>query len=257
MNKQLQEKVKQLNPMIGSQALVLAAMSADQAEVAGTLIGSRDDYIAKKALAIGEELEKAEVLEEKQYADGFSLLREKMDALPIEIQEEFKQNIQEIKQNILSLINTTSETLESTISKYLSSETLQEAFGFSAPFTEWMYQVGNSLFIDKKFKAAEGIFRILLRLNHLMPNYYIGFGLCKKEMGLYEEALFIFNTLTFIAPDNLFARYHSADLYLKLHQVEEALIELQELAILIEATKQEDWKPYYNTLHQLAVQSRT
>ncbi|MES2198726.1 MAG: hypothetical protein V4489_00965 [Chlamydiota bacterium] len=254
MDKDLEIKIKELNSSTGPQALILAAMCADELEMSGVLHMERDQYIGEKAIEIANKFEEAELKEKKKMEDGFSLLRKRLEALPDNIKDVFEENLDQITKRTKDLIYANFENINSLASQWASCETMREVLGFSDELMEWIYQVGLGLFNEKKFTEAESIFLILLKLNHLMPNYWIALALSKKELNEYQESLFLFNSLTFLDPANPIARYHSADLYLKLDQIEEALTELQELAIIIDQTKEESWRSLYDALAKIASQ---
>ncbi|MBS0627865.1 MAG: tetratricopeptide repeat protein [Verrucomicrobia bacterium] len=251
-DRDLDEQIKNLNPSIASKALMIAALNADELEAKGGLQMPKKQYIGQKTIEIAKDLEETELGVKKSVETGFSILAQKMSELPTNLQEQFVKELLNIKQRILEIIDPISGNLDEKAAKFVPCKSVQEVFGFSSEMTEWMYQVGRSLFLERNFMEANGIFRILVSLNDQIPNYWIALALSEKELQDYSGALLMFNALTLLDPDNPIVRYNSAELYLELGNNEDALTELSALLMIIEQKKQEEFRPLYNTLYERA-----
>ena len=254
--KSLDEQVRGLDLMVGSLSLFVAALSAEELESKGALMMPKKKYIGEKAVALAKDLEDSRLEIKKRIETGYGILNDKIKELSFDLQDKFRREFQSGRQKVLDMADPVVDP-EEQIKKYLPCNTFQEFLGFSNEMIEWVYQVGRSLFEEKKFWEASGLFHILLSFNTFMPSYWIALGLSEKELRNYEGAWCMFNSLSGVDPNNLFAHYNSAELYLELGEIEEALKELQILSDVIENTKQEQYRASHDALYKCVIQKKS
>lgn len=221
-----------LDSLFPSLAELLANRQADELQVKNQLLTSRENYIAEKTASISQTLQD----QSKKMLDSMEMLH---DLLLQELATLSNTEKEEIKKEFttalerLSKINASPEGLIKD-PKILSSDTWQGFLGLSSKTLLWLYQIGRQHYEQNRLEEALTFFQLLIMLNTLDCDHWIGLGFTQKSLSQLPEALNSFAVALILNPKNPMPRYQSAKLYLQLGQFEDAVIELDILSEIIQ-----------------------
>jgi|GEM_PF-6365443 len=255
MDKEPEEEIKKLDPKVASEALILAALNADQLEAKNGLMMPRKKYIAKKAVELAKALTEADAEVNRRIEAGFAAFSERFESLAPGEAETFAAQLKTVREKLFDIVNASGDLREK-VGEYIGYDTLEEMLGFTPDMMHLMYGIGRELLSEKKAFEAAGVFYILLALNKAPVNYWMGIALAEKEMRNYPASLVFFGTVILFAPENPIPRYNCAEMYLELGQFDEALIELEALRMIIEQTGQKSLQAPHDALYGRVMQKK-
>ena len=119
-----------------------------------------------------------------------------------------------------------------------------------------IYTIGYNLSLENKHEDALCLFQMLTTLNPLVSDYFIAQGLSERSLQQNNEALQSFAMAAIMNPNQPISRYNSAELYLELHQVKDAKLELEVLEEIITVNKLTDLQPALESLRSKIQQSK-
>jgi tetratricopeptide (TPR) repeat protein len=100
---------------------------------------------------------------------------------------------------------------------------LHEQYGISWNFIDRVYDVGESLLADEKYKEAVGVFGFLIFLNPLVPEYWLRMAGALYGAENFEGALQQYVASLVFDPENSFVFFEMARCYCKLKEAEPCL----------------------------------
>lgn len=168
---------------------------------------------------------------QQSLAIGFDLIKEDMANLPQverdEIQAEIDHAASVLKDNPFLDFDESQEEAK--------AETHQEALKLSDKTMKYFYNVGNKYYEEGQYDKSETIYDILSTLNPFVSEFWIEKGRCNYRLSLYDKALIDFAMATLVDPDNAWSRVFSAHSYIKIGNIDDAQIELEELITISNA----------------------
>lgn len=216
-------------------AELIANTQADELQVKNQLLTSRENYVADKTASILQSLEEQskKMLHSMQKLN--TILTQEL-ALLSKPEQEIHTKEFNIALERLDQIKKSPEgiTKDPTL---LDSESWQKFLGLSEATVLWLYQIGRQHYEQQKLEEAQTLFHLLIMLNSLDCDHWIGLGFTQKSLSQPQQALDFFAMAILLNPENPISRYQSAKLYLELGQFEDALIELEVLSQIVEKEK--------------------
>ncbi|MBM3198478.1 MAG: hypothetical protein FJZ58_04395 [Chlamydiae bacterium] len=206
---------------------------AEELEVKGGLLGSKEAYIEKKAQEITEGMDTVLAHKEKQAERAKALLHDHFHHLPKEKQREYSREVERAIKEMTSWFKVSANEHV----KGREGDTFQSILGLSDELLLWIYSVGHRLSTEKRHEDALAIFRLLTMLNPLVADYYVAQGITERALGQSHEALYSFALASLVNPHHPIARYNSAEIYLESHKGEDARIEFEVLEEIIHTGK--------------------
>ena len=208
----------------------IAESMADELEVKGGLLTPRKSYIKHKTEEMTQAIDAELLKREKRMKKAGEIIKEKLSSLAPTERERVEKEMGHSAKSITSLL-TPSENSE----EMAEDKTMQSILGLSNETLLWIYSIGYELSLIKHHEEALCMFQMLTTLNPLVADYFVAEGLEERALHHNKEALNSFAMASLTNPDLAISRCHSVDLYLKLHQVEDASLELEVLEELIAA----------------------
>lgn len=229
-----------------SLAGLMANAQADELQVKNQLLTSREQYVSAKTASILETLQQQsqKMLQSMRMAN--SIIKEQLTHLPNPEKEKYTKEFS----TALERLNQTKTQLEELLKdpKILKADAWQDFLGLSEETLLWLYQIGRRHYEQKLLEESSVIFHLLVMLNSLDSDCWIGLGFSQKSLLQLQEALDSFATAIVLSPENPIARYQSATLYLELGQFEDAIIELE---ILSEIVQKENLNSFKSEVEEL------
>lgn len=228
------------NTLFSTLAELMANAQADELQVKNQLLTSRERYVADKTASILETLQEQSQKTQHSMQMVNALVKEELTHLSNLEKEKYTKEFHTAVER-LNLNKTQMEELLKD-QKIVQADTWQDFLGFSEDTLLWLYQIGLRNYEQKRLEESHAIFRLLIMLNSLDCDCWIGLGFTQKSLLQPQEALNSFATAIILSPENPIARYQSATLYLELGQFDDALVELEILSEIIQKEKLDDFK---------------
>lgn len=219
----------------------IAKSLADELEVKGGLLLPKNTYIEQKKEELIQKID-AEILKRENRMDrAGKLLKEKLESLSSLEKEKIEKELGHSLEIIVSMLKPSPKEKENASLK--EEDTFQSILGLSDDTLLWIYTLGYQLSLEHKYEEALSIFQMLTTLNPLVSDYFIAQGLSERSLQYNTEALYSFAMASIMNPLSPVARYNSSEIYLELHQLDDAQLELDALEELVITGKLTDLQP--------------
>jgi hypothetical protein len=238
LNKNNKEPTDQL-PFSSIVFTTLANAYAEQKmtelKIKGGLLEPEDTYLEKEKTALLNDLDKHLSQEEKLYEEASHIIKEQLSQLP---------NIEKgrINKEIANNSHLFTDFLKKIDGRNLEEISKATQMHFSEETYKWIYDIGYKAFQAANYKNAKAVFFFLTKVNSSCADYWVGLGISQRNLNEKEEALNSFSIASLLNPEHPSSRYNSSELYLELGQTQDALLEYEVLAEIIETQKLNDLK---------------
>ncbi len=232
-----------ISSLFGPLADIYAKQKVDELKTkkGGHLFEPENSCLEKEKKVFLSECDKYFSSEETLYQKAYQIVKEKLVLLsPLEQKR--------VKTEMANNANLDTVFLEKLQNKDIVGMVNASETNFSKETHLWLYGIGCELFQTKHYNDAKAIFFFLTKLDGLYPDYWIGLGLSKRNLHEKEEALNSFAIASILDPEHPTARYNSAELYLEMNEPDDALLEYEVLAEIIEKKKLLELKPSLEAL---------
>ena len=116
----------------------------------------------------------------------------------------------------------------------------------------WIYQLGLQRFQEENFEEALSIFFTLALLNSHVCDYLIALGTTQQSLSLEIPALHTFSLASILEPEHEIPRCRCAEIYTRLEQFDDALLEIEALGEIIKNKKLDSLRPHFELLENKA-----
>lgn len=123
------------------------------------------------------------------------------------------------------------------IKEYYGGESLAKSFGISDDALNTAYTLGYTLYANGQYKEAYHYFFILTFFDANDPNYQFGFAATLHMLKEYERAINHYWGCISLDFDNPIPWFHMADCYMKLGNLDMALVCIKAVLIRVEGDK--------------------
>ena len=205
-----------------------------------------EERLAEK-MASGKMLMSKEAFLKQQEMEVINTIKDTKDSL----QEIFNLMAQVLKDNLNQLPSHKKEVIQKELEGALAdifgrmenAENFQDILGFSEETVDWIYQVGKHCLEKQQYNEGVSVFCFLTMLNNRASDYWLGLGLSQRYAGDEEVAIYSFAMASLLNEEQPVSRYHSAEIYYNLGEIEDAKFELEKLEQIVEKTKDQTWEP--------------
>lgn len=193
----------------------------------------KEAYLKQQENTILETIDNQLLWVSESFQLATSVLKKNLSNLPVHRKEEIEDEMEKAFDGLLTY-------MENPVTGDIT-DSLQSRIGLSNETMLWMYHVGHDSFVNKKYDESQAVFFLLTILNALVSDYWTALGMSQRYIHKEEEALYSFAMASILNPDKPLPRYHSADIYCDLGQIEDARAELDELSRIVHGLKDKEW----------------
>ena len=227
------ERESLIRETFGPLAHQMAEEKLQEVQAKGGNLLPSNVYIKQQEQSILQTLDKQLLFVGETLQLASEVLKKSIDLLPLAKKQEVEEEMQKAFDGLMTQIDDPF--------KADGTKSLQESLGLSNKTLLWMYQAGHEAFVQKNYKEAHAVFFLLTILNALVSDYWTALGMSQRHLNLESEALYAFATASILNPDKPLPRYHSADIYCALGQIEDAEIEVEELSRIAQTLHDKEW----------------
>ncbi|MES2198895.1 MAG: tetratricopeptide repeat protein [Chlamydiota bacterium] len=213
----------------------LANAQADELEIKKGLMTPRSKYVEEKSASIKQEMEEQYAKMLRRMSSVGVILEQELNQLPQIEKDHHMGEISFAMKRLLQCKASPDELAKET--KLLEANIWQDFLAFSDETLLWIYKIGYRYSEEKKSEEAKALFQLLVMLNPQVSDYWVALGFVERQLSEETEALDAFSMASILNPENPVSRYQSAEIYLQRGELEDALVELDVLAEIIEKSK--------------------
>ena len=217
---------------------------ADELEVKRPLPVSRKLYVEGKTLILAKTLQEEYKKVLLQMSRVGEVLDDELTRLPEIERESYSKELSLAMEMLKSGID--SDDLE-------KAGSLQSLLKLRNETLLWIYRLGAQRFEEKKFDEALSFFMVLVALNSRVCDYWIALGTTQQALLLDADALISFSLAAVLDPEYAMPKCHSAEIYLRLGRFDEASLEIEALAEIIQKKNLDSLKSYLECLQNKLV----
>ncbi|MBM3198580.1 MAG: hypothetical protein FJZ58_04930 [Chlamydiae bacterium] len=237
-----------IQEIFGPIAHEMAEEKLYEVEAKGKMMMPRDSYLKQQEQSILRNIDQQLSWIGECLRLASDVLRKNLDTLSAGRRQEIEQEIEKAFNGLMT-------ELENPLQGDLT-DSLQARLGLNNETLLWMYQVGHEAFTERRYQESHAVFFLLTILNALVSDYWTAFGMSQRHINREEEALYSFAMASILHPDKPLPRYHAADIYYHLGQIEDAKAELQELTRIVHGLKDPEWDKTVDTLRSKILVAR-
>ncbi len=207
---------------------------AEELLVKQRLMMPKDRYIKEKTQSLVHDLE-------KEHEKNLLYMERARELLFLALENLSGEEKERYTKELLIATEKLSQNIE--MEQITEDTPWQKILGLSDATLIWIYKLGFHFFEQKNNEDALSLFLLLSMLNPLASDYWIALGFAQKELSLESLALTSFSLAASLDPENPTPNYQSAEIYIQLGLLDQAVLEVQTLAKIIERQKLDFLKP--------------